>query len=370
MPDQAPPPAPTAANQTGLISRLFVLVSEVGGCGAIIAIVSALLMSDPLVGIIDRYRPYGAGGGNYILEKHAFHIEALGKRSEPLPRVAIVGASPLMAGVDSDLIDRVFQADGVRAVAHNNGIPHFSAYELPIFTRSFLTANTKAVVYLYSIFAFGDEIIPQLNYFRWNTVEMLRILQPSWLTLRTWTDNWIGRFVHENLAIVRYHEFFRYMALAALKSDLVENLNHYDYDLPDLTHPSSFDPLPISYPERLYQVRRIAAGGHVADTIGYRGLIRFCTLAKAAGIPFILVPMPEADFGRYMGTMAFSDVEFLDLRVRQIGEACGATVLPRSFARAISATDDYWYDYTHGNRHGREAFSILLAHTLKNYLKN
>ena len=354
-----------------IADRISVLFMEVLGCGAIIVIVSFLVMSNPFIQIIDKYWGEREGGGNNIHEKLALHIAALGKRPEHLPRIAIVGASPLMTGLSSSMVNRVFQDNGINAVVHNNGIPHFSAYELPIFGRDFLTPGTKAVVFLYNSFSFGDEIIPEMNYFRWNTFEMLHLQNPSWLSHKTWTDNWFGRFVHEHLAIVRYHEFFRYLLVLSMTSTLVELSN--EDEIPDIIggpHPVTFEPFPVGYPFYVYQRRRVAAGGHMVDTLGYRGLIRFCEMAKNAGVRLFLVPMPEAEFSRYMGAQAFRDNDFLDLRVRQIGEGCGATVIPRSYSVDVSANEKYWGDYIHGNKLGRDVFSVLLGHELVKYLSN
>ena len=97
------------------------------------------------------------------------------------------------------------------------------------------------------------------------------------------------------------------------------------------------------------------------DTMGYRGLERFCALAHEAGAEFVIAPIVEPAFNRFSAYAQGTDRAAVDRNVRAIAERCGATFVPRDRFADIEAQDVLFRDFVHLYDTGRDVYTPRLG---------
>lgn len=346
--------------------QLKVLTREIVAptCIAIVVLVAldVLLRSAPVVGFIDANRPvYGETSLAVHVQKQLWHVQSLALRNEP--RIAVVGSSSVANGVDPEIV-RKNMGQGAVAV-ENLGMTGLLAYELPLLSGLILTPATKAVVYLYNGFSFADRFHPDAVDIRWDAAEALRLKPLSDLEARE-VARYLDRLPGELLWSVRYRDLVRTMALRLLTGTARPLPYPWDFP-PDAPPPPAQRPRQprTPLPETDWLRKAHLDSADKEDTLGYRGLRRFCEQARNAGIPLIVAPVVEPEFAMVGPYAQGADRDTVDRRVKALSEACGATFLHRDDFRDIERQDGLFTDIVHLHATGRAAYSARLGALLR-----
>lgn len=329
-----------------------------------VAVLAALLLacevtlrSAPVIEWIDRYRPpYGTISMRLHVEKQLWHLEAMARSTTP--RIVFAGSSSVVNGIDESVATSALHASGIPLAARNFGMTGVLGYELPSLSSYLLADGTRAVVYLYNAFSFGDEFHPDAIDTRWDTAEMIRLVPVNpWDTTRI--ADVIDRTVAQRLWILRYRSLLLDLFRRWSAGTLAPIGNPYDYDpAREVAHDRPRTPAPpIS--ETDWVRRAYLQSSARTDSLGLRGLQRFCDLARARQVPLIVSAAPEPIFGRYEGYARDVDFAAIDHRVQSIASACGAAFIPRH--TALEDRDEWFIDSVHLGAAGRVHFSELIA---------
>ena len=289
-----------------------------------------------------------------------WHVETLAKTTND-DRMAILGSSSVVNGVDGTEVDKILQANSVDMAVQNLGLTGLTAGELPNLAEYVFTPSTRQVVFLYNGFSFGNEFNPSAAEIRWDTSEMLRIAPPS-LHDFDLLSIYASAFIREHMSVLRYREFLEEMLFRALTGTLRPLSNPFDVD-PNLPAPSQ--PRPRTFIEPLPRTDQLRAAflnsTEMENTLGYRGLRRFCEKARDAHIPLIVSPVPEPDFALFWKYAQGTSRDVVDRKVKTIADECGARFVPRDYVRELELTDQLFLDHVHMAREGRLLFSRKLA---------
>ncbi len=328
-----------------------------------IAGLESWVRSDAAVDYIDVHRPGYIGIPiRVVVEKQLWHLEALARTG--VDRVAIVGSSSVVNGIDERTLRQQFRDLGYPLQPQTLGVTAFLAYELPLLKRLILTSRTKRVVYLYNLFSFADQVHPEAVDSRWDLPEMLR-LQP----LQPWDtagNNLIlDRTATNFLWLTRYRDLLKEEAWRALTATLSPLDQPYDYPPGEIIAPSqrpqAMEP-PIPPGTGVVWLRKAyldSTGRN--DTMGYRGLERFCALAREAGVDFMVAPVVEPAFNRFSAYAKEADRETVDRNVKAIADRCGATFVPRDGFKDIESRDMLFRDFVHLYDTGRDIYTPRLG---------
>ena len=107
----------------------------------------------------------------------------------------------------------------------------------------------------------------------------------------------------------------------------------------------------------------------LSDSVGYRGLRRYCELAHAHGVRLIVAPVPEAEFRAYNAYAQGIDYPAIDRKVEQITRECGAVFISRSFNESFERRDELFHDFVHFSRTGRDLYTAALTREVVKFLK-
>jgi hypothetical protein len=179
----------------------------------LLAGLECLVRSDAVVAYIDRNQPISAGiSPRFHVERQLWHLEALARRD--VDRVAIVGSSSVVNGIDeAEIVAQLAQA-GYPLQPQNLGLMVLLGYELPLLKQLLLTPRTKRIVYLYNLSSFSAEFHPEAIHSRWDLGEALR-LQPvsAWdtATLSSLAD----RTATNSFYLTRFRRFLKEFAARA-----------------------------------------------------------------------------------------------------------------------------------------------------------
>lgn len=234
-------------------------------------------------------------------------------------------------------------------------------YELVLLKQFLLHRTIHTVVYLYNSFSFADRLLGTVVGARWNTQEMIELQPPSLLDPADWRRYSTG-IINEHFAVVRYGNVIRNIALRAWRGTLQPVPYFFDFApepaLDQRRERVAQEPAPDSDWLRSAYVdseRR-------SDTLGYRGLERFLSLARQRGVRVILAPEP--DFSLLNKWRVGTNPSVVDAKVAALGGKYGATVWPRSRTRDFESDDTLFRDQTHLNRFGRDRYSRAIAEWL------
>lgn len=317
----------------------------------------ALLGSDDVDTVIDRNLPgYSGISGRVHVEKQMWRLEHLARAGGP--RIAVVGSSSVVNGVDPALLSR--RMGGVLPV-HNLGMTGMLAYELLFLESRLLTPETRTVIYLYNGFSFANGFHPDAVDVRWDLAWALRLRKPDlgdpheWLT---YADRWAS----QHLRVLRFKNLLRELAGRWLSGTLAPEPYPWDYD-PAVRPSQELRPRLQAVPQPCDSWLRRAfldsAGG--GETMGYLALRLFCEQARVRGVHVILAPVPEPVFALWGGWSQGIDRAVVDERVRVIAEYAGAEFLPRELFSDIEAADGLFLDEMHLGAEGRELYTGRLA---------
>lgn len=317
--------------------------------------------SDPAIEWLAKYRPTA---GESTLEvnvaRQVLTSDARLRLKDPHPRVAIIGSSAVVNGIDAELINKLWDANSTKKTAINLGQTGLIGYELALLKKFTLHPTIDTIVYLYNSFSFADRLLGTVVGVRWNTQEMLMLQPPSLLDPADWRRYSTG-IINESFSVVRYGNVIRDIALRAWHGTLRPVPYFFDFppepNLDQRRERVAQEPVPDSDWLRaayLDSERR-------SDTLGYRGLERFLSLARERGVRVILAPAPEPDFSLFNKWRVGTDPSVVDARVATLGSKYGATVWPRSRTREFENDDTLFRDQTHLNRFGRERYSRAVA---------
>jgi hypothetical protein len=315
--------------------------------------------SAPVMRLIDRYRPmYGTIDTRTFVERQMLHVETLA-RTDLGPKVAIVGSSSVVNGVDVALIEELWKESGLAVRPLNYGMTSLLASELPFFRRELLPEDVRAVVVLYNTFAFSDVMNPDAHRTRWSTIEFLRIARGERLTLLL--ERGIEGLLGELFFSVRYRHLIKNTIGRRLRGTLSEPAHDYDYPIDEpRPEPKARVLEPALDPgEWLRQI--YVTSDTDEETIGYRGLARFLEQARAAKKAVIVMPIPEPELASFTKYRRDIDVARIDRHAERIAKEGGAVFIPRSEIADIERDDTNFRDHVHLHPFGRALYSRWLA---------
>ena len=328
-----------------------------------IAGLESWVRSDAAVDYIDAHRPGYIGIPiRVVVEKQLWHLEALARTA--VDRVAIVGSSSVVNGIDERALRQQFRDKGYPLQPQTLGVTAFLAYELPLLKRLILTPRTKRVVYLYNLFSFADQVHPEAVDSRWDLPEMLR-LQPLQLWDTAGNSLMLDRTATNFLWLTRYRDLFKEEAWRLLTGTLSPIDQPYDYAQDDAIASSQWlramEPALGPGAGVVWLRKAYLASTRRDDTMGYRGLERFCVLAHEAGVAFMVAPIVEPAFNRYSAYAQGADREAVDRNVKTIANRCGATFVPRDGFKDIETQDILFRDFVHLYDTGRDIYTPRLG---------
>ena len=328
-----------------------------------IAGLESWVRSDAAVAYIDAHRPGSIGVPiRVVVEKQLWHLEALARTG--VDRVAIVGSSSVVNGIDERALRQQLRDKGYPQQPQTLGVTALLAYELPLLKQLILTPRTKRVVYLYNLFSFADQVHPEAVDSRWDLPEMLRLqpLQP-WDTVGN--SLMLDRTATNFLWLTRYRDLFKEEAWRLLTGTLSPIDQAYDYAQGDVIASSqrlqAMEPALAPGAGVVWLRKAYLASTRRGDTMGYRGLERFCALAHNAGVEFMVAPVVEPAFNRYSAYAQGADRESVDRNVKTIANRCGATFVPRDRFKDIEARDILFRDFVHLYDTGRDIYTPRLG---------
>lgn len=328
-----------------------------------IAGLESWVRSDAAVNYIDVHRPGSIGTPiRVVVEKQLWHLEALARTD--VDRVAIVGSSSVVNGIDEQALRRQLGAGGYPLQPQTLGVTAFLAYELPLLKRLILTPRTKQVVYLYNLFSFADQVHPEAVDSRWDLPEMLR-LQPPRLWDTAGDSLLLDRTAINLLWLTRYRDLLKDELWRLLTGTLSPLGQPYDYPIGETIAASqrlqAVEP-PLAPNTGVVWLRKAyLASTQRDDTMGYRGLERFCALAHEAGAEFVVAPVVEPSFNRYSAYAQGAERETVDRNVMAVAKRCGATFIPRERFEDIEAQDALFRDFVHLYDTGRDVYTPRLG---------
>lgn len=324
-----------------------------------------LLDNDRVMRIVAAYRPLAHEvtlPTNVVRQMQAVDARLREPASNTAPRVAFIGSSSVVNGIDVDVIESIWRAEGMKTEVVNAGMTGLVAYELPLLKHLFGHESLSCAVYLYNRFSFGDRFLGTVIGARWNTVEMARI---GGLARLAQPHHVSTGFTSERFHVVRYGLIYRTVfARAALG---VARPVPYPYDFyPGSDVYLSYTGDPVQASDTDWLRRAYVVSAQAGDSLGYRGLDRFLDIAAERGIGVLVAPVPEPDLtrdNRYRRGLSFAQ---MDTRVAQITE--GRVLSDESLTRAaiapLEANARLFRDPTHLNREGRSLYSVRLAEHL------
>lgn len=328
-------------------------------------IIELALRFGPINRLIDAYRPAYADIQDTMrvhVEKQLWHVETLAASSQP--RVVFIGNSAVVNGIDPAIVSNALTARGL--TAQNLGMTGLFAYELPLLARSILTPNTRAVFFFYNTFSFADDFHPDAVDVRWDILEALRLAP-----LRSSEEllSYLNRAGLQLFASARYRGMFHTMAAQYLSGKLRKLPYSWDYD-PQEPPPPPIRPRVMEPPVAASNwVRRSYIDStELETTLSYRGLARFCELARDNATKLIVGPMPEPDFAAYNRYAQGASKPTVDRKVEAIARRCGATFLPRAPLAEMETQDRLFRDPIHFGTKGREIFSNMISATIGSLL--
>ncbi|MCC7487984.1 MAG: hypothetical protein IT529_23710 [Burkholderiales bacterium] len=334
-------------------------VSSLAILAAVLVTSEWLLGARWLLAWIDARAPVFNSASTVVhIQKQLVHMELASGRAAGSTRVAFVGSSSVVNGVDVALIRSAWRACGLDWDAQNLGAIGLLAHEVPLLKRYWSGPDT-VVVYLYNSFSFADRPMTEAMAFRWDTGEGLRLLAtPEWWRYRVDVSAGIAG---EVLTLVRFGELYQEMFRRASRGAVPRPHSAFDFDpgreAPPARHPRvAVEALPESV--RLRAAFLESQGD--ADTLGYRGLRRFVQLAHESGQLAVVGPVPEPEFGlwtsRYrVGTRPHE----VHARVARVLD--GSPVLRFEGLPQVEADDLLFLDHIHLNKAGRAFYSQYLA---------
>jgi hypothetical protein len=329
----------------------------------LLAGLECLVRSDAVVAYIDRNQPISAGiSPRFHVERQLWHLEALARRD--VDRVAIVGSSSVVNGIDeAEIVAQLAQA-GYPLQPQYLGLMVLLGYELPLLKQLLLTPRTKRIVYLYNLSSFSAEFHPEAIHSRWDLREALR-LQPvsAWdtATLSSLAD----RTATNSFYLTRFRRFLKEFAARALTGTLAPPAHLYDYEPtepePPAERPRVMEP-PVQPNVGMYWMRMAYLDSTKRpDNISYRGLERFCELARVAKVDLVFAPVVEPDFNRFNEYAQGSDRAAVDANVAKIAGRCGARFVPRDRFLAVEARDGLFRDHVHLSARGRALYTRMVG---------
>jgi hypothetical protein len=328
-----------------------------------IAGLESWVRSDAAVDYIDIHRPGSIGTPTrVVVEKQLWHLEALARSD--VDRVAVVGSSSVVNGIDERALRRQLRDQGYPLQPQTLGVTAFLAYELPLLKRLILTPRTRRVVYLYNLYSFADQVHPEAVDSRWDLPEMLRLrpLQP-WDTAGD--SLMLDRTAINFLWLTRYRDLLKDEAWRLLTGSLAPLDQPYDYPPGDVVaatqRPQAMEPALAPNTGVAWLRAAYLASTLRDDTMGYRGLERFCALAHQAGAAFTVAPVVEPAFNRFSAYARGADRAAVDRNVEAIARRCGAAFVPRERFKDIEAQDLLFRDFVHLYDTGRDIYTPRLG---------
>jgi hypothetical protein len=340
-----------------------------------------VFLTKPVMTVLDKYRPLSYKTlGIVDLEKYVLHAEAMKYNDPNSNRVAFVGSSSVISGINPDLVMQIFFQHGIELYPVNIGQPWSSALELPMLKNIFLDKKLKTVVVAYNTSFFPREYLPpetdtRWQAIRWDTFEFVRSIRSSKLYYYFYLSRDVvaSGILFELFPIAKYHNL--------LNNDIMRffsgTIQFYDYWLevsykkkqPLLTRPRILEkPAAADDPARKWYLDSDTDD----DTLGYKSFARFLDLAQEKNIQVIVTPFPDPEFAGYGKYRQGICLERIDDHVRRIVEEHNMTYLPRDAVTYIEATDRYFYDRLHLDLAGQEEYTTWLANKIipilgKNY---
>lgn len=110
------------------------------------------------MGVLDKYRPLSSQFLTITeFQKYLFHSEAMKYNNSVPNRVAFVGSSSVISGINPDLANGLFIQHGIKLYPVNYGQPGITAPALPLLKNIFLDNKINAIVLVYNTFFFPRE---------------------------------------------------------------------------------------------------------------------------------------------------------------------------------------------------------------------
>lgn len=342
------------------VVRLFALFLAIPAL-LFVVLSNVVFGNEKVLALLSEYRPTA---GQSVLEvnvaRQVLHTDVVLRRAAPVPRVAVIGSSSVVNGVDAEAVNEIWRSGGPRREFVNLGQTGFVAYELALLKEFTLHDSIDTLVFLYNSFSFADQLLGTVVGVRWNTQEMWRLQPPDWRSAKDWKRYATG-FMNEHLALLRYSPVLRNTAMRALRGTIVRTPYFPDFPPePGLDQIRSRD-AEAAAPGENWLRKAYVDSAERSDTVGYRGFERYLELARARGIRVIVAPVPEPDFSRINRWRVGTDPDRVDRRVEELTTRHGAVFWPRLRMKVYEADDTLFRDPTHFNRFGRARFSADLA---------
>ena len=109
--------------------------------------------SSSAIQFIDGHRPDQSQLSRMaFIEAQFLHVKAQSERDAGKPKIAFVGSSSVVNGIDVAEIDKILRAGGIDVVSLNDGMTSFTAAELPFLKKELLRNDVDLIVYAYNSF--------------------------------------------------------------------------------------------------------------------------------------------------------------------------------------------------------------------------
>lgn len=329
----------------------------------LLAGLECLVRSDAVVAYIDRNQPTSAGiKPRFHVERLLWHLEALARRD--VDRVAVLGSSSVMNGIDQAALAAQLARAGHELEPQALGLTALLGYELPLLKSVILTRRTRRVVYLYNLWSFAAEFHPDAINVRWDLGEVLR-LQPAVVWDTATISLLADRTATNALYLTRFRTFLKEVAVRGLTGGLEPPPHLYDYDPdeppPPERRPRVMEPVVTGNAGAGWMRAAYLASTERPDNMSYRGLERFCELARQAGVDLVLAPVVEPDFNRFNAYAQGTDRAAVDRNVAAIARRCGARFIPRDRFLEVEARDGLFRDHVHLGTKGREVYTRMVG---------
>lgn len=340
-----------------------------------------VFLTKPVMSVLDKYRPLSDRALKIVdFEKYLLHAEAMKYNDSNSNRVAFVGSSSVISGINPDLIMQFFIQRGIELYPINLGQPALSALELPMLKSFFLDKKIKTVVLAYNTCSFPREYLPperdtRWQALRWDTFEFVRSIRSNKLYYYFYLSREVVAtgILFELFPIAKYHDLLNNY----IKRFFSGAVQHYDYWL-EVSHNKK---QPLLHRPRILEkpaepddpVRKWYLDSDTADdTLGYKSFKRFLDLAQEKNIQVIVTPFPEPEFAGYGKFRQGICLKRIDDHVRKIVEEHNMIYLDRDAVTYIEATDRYFYDRLHMDLKGQGEYTTWLANKIipvlgKNY---